>query len=209
MHPLTQPPFTFGQTKADSRLPRWLTLAGVVSLLGTAALAGCLVWEQTVWTWNNGPQQVGASLAHHGGLVLFIFPVVLLGWLLVMAAVTVHDALETRRVPWKRVAAAAAAVAIVAILQLPYGFWQRTFIDQLSPERARELFVYAATTGDFETLKALHERGVEINARAADGATALGQAVASGRSEIVDFLLAHGADPRPARVPDGTSAPHR
>ena len=209
MQPLTQPPFTFGRTETVSQLPTWLTLTGLVSVLGTAALAGCLVWEQTVWTWDKGPQQVGASLAQHGGLVLFVFPVLLLGWLLVTAAVTVHDAFKTHRVPWKRVAAAAAAVAVLAILQLPYGFWQRTFIDQLSPERANELFIYAATTGDFETLKALHERGVEINARAADGATALGQAVASGRSEIAEFLLAHGADPRPPRAPAGSAVPRR
>jgi len=204
MHPLTQPPFTFARQDGMSRLPAWLTLVGCLSVIGTVALAGCLVWEQTVWTWEKGPQQVGASLAQHGGLVLFVFPVLLLGWLLVVAAVTVHDALRTRRVPWKRVSAAAAAIAVMAILQLPYGFWQRTFIDQLSPERAGELFVFAAKTGDFETLKALQKRGVEVNARAEDGTTALRQAAAAGRTEIVEFLLAHGADPRLARDRNGS-----
>lgn len=209
MHPVTQPPFTFGHTPPDRHLPTWLTLAGYISVLGTAALAGCLVWEQTVWTWDKGPQLVGASLAQNGGLVLFVFPVLLLGWLLVIAAVSVHEGLETRRVPWKRAAAAAAAVALLAILQLPYGFWQRAFIDQLSSERAHELFIYAASTGDIETLKALHARGVEVNARAGDGTTALRQATAAGRDEIVQFLLAHGADPRLARDPAGNSAPRR
>lgn len=209
MHPATQPPFSFARTPAVSRLPTWLTLAGTVSVIGTAALAACLVWEQTVWTWDKGPQQVGASLAHNGGLVLFVFPVLLLGWLLVITAVSVHDAWKTRRMPWKRVAAAVAAVAILAILQLPYGFWQRTFIDRLSPERAGELFVYAAQTGDLATLRALHERGVEINARAGDGTTALRQAMSAGRNEIVDFLLAHGADPRLARDSAESAAPRR
>jgi len=204
MHPLTQPPFTFARRDGISLLPTWLTLVGYLSVLGTAVLAGCLIWEQTVWTWEKGPQQVGASLAQHGGLVLFVFPVLLLGWLLVVAVVTVHDALRTRRVPWKRVCAVAAAVAVMAVLQLPYGFWQRTFIDHLSPERASELFVFAAKNGDFETLKALHDRGVEINSRADDGTTALRQAVAAGRTEIVEFLLAHGADPRLAREPTGS-----
>jgi hypothetical protein len=148
-------------------------------------------------------------LAQHGGLVLFVFPVLLLGWLLVLGAVTVHDGLKTRRVPWGRAAAAAAALALLATLLLPYGFWQRTFIDRLSPERANELFVFAATTGDFETLKALHRRGVEINARLGDGTTALREAQAAGRVEMVEFLLAHGADPRSIREPGRPSEPRR
>jgi hypothetical protein len=208
-HELTHPPIGFARTSGPSRLPKWLTLVGFISVLGSAALAGRLVWEQTVWTWERGPQLVGASLAQHGGLLLFIFPVLLLGWLLVVTTVTVHDGMKTRRVAWRRVAASAAAVAILAVLQLPYGFWQRTFIDRLSPERASELFVFAAAAGDFETLKALHRRGVEINARVGDGTTALRQAVAAGRGEMVEFLLAHGADPRLARDPGATGEHHR
>jgi hypothetical protein len=197
MHPSTEPPFTFDCAPRPARLPLWVNVLGLASVLGSVALAARLVWEQTVWTWDRGPQPVGASLAHDGGFVLYAFPVLLLGWLMVVAFVTVHDWARTRRFAWRRAAAAAAAIAIIAVLQLPYGFWQRTFVDRLSPERANELFVFAARAGDLETLKALRARGLAVDARAA--ASALSGAAASGRDDVVEFLLRNGAAPGAGR----------
>ena len=178
-----------------SRLPRWVDAVGIISIAGSALLASRLVWEQTVRTWDSGPQLVGSTLAHGGGLALFVFPVLLLGWLFVSAVVTLYDGLRTRRVAWLRGAGTAAGVAIVAVLHLPYGFWQRTFVDRMSPERVSEVFVFAAAAGDLDTVAALHAKGVEINSRMSNGATALHAAAASGRVDLVEYLLEQGADP--------------
>ncbi len=183
------------RTHGTSRLPRWVDAAGIVSIAGSIVLAARLVWEQTVQTWDSGPQLVGSSLAHGGGLALFVFPVFLLGWLLISVVVALYDWLGRRRIGWLRGAGAVAGVAIVAVLQLPYGFWQRTFVDRMSPERVNEVFVFAAATGDLDTVRALHARGVEVNSRVSNGATALHAAAASGRVDLVEYLLAHGADP--------------
>ena len=61
-----------------TRLPRWLQFSGMVIFAGAAMLSARLIWEQTVWTWERGPQMVGFSLAHGPGAILFIFPLLLL-----------------------------------------------------------------------------------------------------------------------------------
>jgi uncharacterized protein len=55
----------------------------------------------------------------------------------------------------------------------------------------------AAVFGNFDVTKYLHEKGGEINAVATNGTgyNALTGAVASGHSEIVKWLLDHGAEP--------------
>jgi hypothetical protein len=52
---------------AVERLPQWLRISGVLVFMGSAILAARLIWEQTVWTWERGPQMVGFSLAHGPG----------------------------------------------------------------------------------------------------------------------------------------------
>jgi uncharacterized protein len=55
----------------------------------------------------------------------------------------------------------------------------------------------AAVFGNFDVTKYLHEKGGDINAVATNGTgyNALTGAVASGHSEIVKWLLDHGAEP--------------
>src|SRR5580704_14200389 len=62
------------------RVRWWLLVLGVIPLIGTALLAGRLIWEQTVWTWERGPQMVGFSLAHGSSAVLLFAP--FFAWLL-------------------------------------------------------------------------------------------------------------------------------
>jgi hypothetical protein len=45
------------------RVRWWLLVLGVIPLIGTALLAVRLIWEQTVWTWERGPQMVGSFFA--------------------------------------------------------------------------------------------------------------------------------------------------
>jgi ankyrin repeat protein len=53
----------------------------------------------------------------------------------------------------------------------------------------------AARIGDTARVQALLDQQVDIDARDADGRSALLLATQFGRSNVVDLLLAHGADP--------------
>jgi hypothetical protein len=75
----------------------WLLALGVVPLIGTALLAGRLIWEQTVWTWERGPQMVGFSLAHGSGAVLLLAPFLLAIWVAVGGVLMVIDFVKKRR----------------------------------------------------------------------------------------------------------------
>ena len=55
--------------------PRWIHIAIVVALPGTAALALRLAYEQTVMTWRYGEQMVGFSLSH--AYVFLLIPMIL------------------------------------------------------------------------------------------------------------------------------------
>src|SRR6266699_2941707 len=59
---------------------------------------------------------------------------------------------------------------------------------------ARPPLVEAARNGDKDGLRALVQRGTNVNARAARGQTALMWAVAQKHPDVVKALLAHGAD---------------
>jgi hypothetical protein len=71
------------ETQATIRVfpPRWLRIMGWIALPGTLAFAVDLIWEQTLLTWQRGPQMVGFALTHaHTGLFIFM----------VLSALTAH-----------------------------------------------------------------------------------------------------------------------
>src|SRR5262245_32710088 len=57
-----------------------------------------------------------------------------------------------------------------------------------------EEFFAAARKGDVAAVKAMVEKGTDINARTKYGATALSYACDKGHVELVKYLLDHGAD---------------
>jgi hypothetical protein len=143
--------------------PVWLWMWGLPAICGSAALAGRLVWEETALTWESGPQMLGFSLAHGGGAILFFFPLLLAPWVVVVALLTLRN-LARRRATAKQVwVMLALAVTTLAVMALPYGFWQRLFINRLiSGSHAGEFFCYAAAAGDLGTVKALVSHGVSV-----------------------------------------------
>src|ERR1700693_3623682 len=96
--------------KLIARLPLWLRLVGAVFFIGSLMLAARIVWEQTVWTWEQGPQMVGFSLAHGFGAVLFLFPLLLVILTAVVIAVTVHNTIKKKQIERERWLALAMSV---------------------------------------------------------------------------------------------------
>jgi hypothetical protein len=76
----------------------WLLALGVVPFVGTALLTGRLIWEQTVWTWERGPQMVGFSLAHGSYAVLLLAPFLLALWAAVALVLIVVNLFKKRRI---------------------------------------------------------------------------------------------------------------
>ena len=171
--------------------PRALKIVGVPIVAAAWIFAARLVWEQTVWSWERGPQMVGFSLMHSGLGVLLIL--VFYGGLLWLAIVLIAATL-TRSVGGKSgLTLLLAYVLAWGVIATPYGFWQRIFIAKYSPAQAIDFFTYAAALGDLRTVKAFLDRGVDINSQSRDG-TALHGAAVQGELEVIEFLIAHGAD---------------
>ena len=134
---------------------------------------------------------VGFSLMHSGAGVLLILFFCAGG---IWATVVLTSAAAREILSRKWVVGLLASYALACgVLAIPYGFWQRIFIDKFSYEQAVEILTYNAAIGDLRTVKAFLDRGLDINAQGEDG-TALHGAAVQGELEVIEYLIAHGAD---------------
>ena len=179
-----------------ARLPLWLPIAGVIAFIGAAVLAVRLIWEQTVWTWERGPQMVGFSLSHGPGVVLFLFPFLLVLWTTVVAVLTVRSLIRKNRIARRRWAGLGLVVSLFVLMGLPDGFWQRVFINRMAASpRAGDLLVYAAYRADLGTVKGLVSHGVPIDATDhAEWRTALHGAAVKGDLPTLRYLISREAN---------------
>jgi hypothetical protein len=175
----------------------WRLLAmGFVPLIGTALLAGRLIWEQTALTWKQGPQMVGFSLAHGAGGILLLAPFLLAFWAVIALVLIVINLAKKRRTDTPTCVAFGLAALLLGLLSVPSGVWQRLFIRQMaSSPHAGNLLIYAAYDRDFRTVKAMLSHGVSI--RATDDhewRTALHAAAIAGDLRTIQFLVSNGAE---------------
>ena len=107
---------------------------------------GRLIWEETVWTWERGPQMVGFSLAHGSGALLLLSPVLLTAWTAIVIALTIWNMIRKKQVSRKRWAALGLILSILVLGSMPEGFWQRAFIKRMAASpRAGDVLLYAAS----------------------------------------------------------------
>jgi len=170
--------------------PRWLQLIGVVVATLSVLLAARLAWEQTVWSWERGPQMVGFSLMHSGlGILLLLAVWAGLVWVVVTLLVGVkYRSIGGQLTVWPLIVYGLAWV----VMTIPYGLWQRIFIDRFMP-RAGEFFTYDAAIGELKAVEAFLQRGVDVNVQDRNG-TALHGAAVEGHLEVMALLISHGAD---------------
>jgi hypothetical protein len=175
---------------------RWLLAVGAPAFLATALLAVRLVWEQTVWTWERGPQMVGFVLVHGPFAFLLLAPVALAAWVLLAAILSAWRWWKTRRIPWTVVLGLGAAVGLLVTLSLPEGFWQRLFIARTADApRAGEILAAAAGRGDLALVDGLVSRGVPVDfVDRHYRRTALHAAAVHGRVPVLRYLVARGLD---------------
>lgn len=178
------------------RLPLWLAISGIILFIGSALLAARIIWEQTVWTWQRGPQMVGFSLAHGYGGILFIFPFLLILWTAAVAVLTVRSLIKKNEIATRRWIGLGLGVALFVLMTMPEGFWQRVFVSQMAASpRAGDLLVYAAYRGDLGTVKALISHGVPIDAADhGDWRTAVHAAAVGNDVQALGYLISAGAN---------------
>jgi hypothetical protein len=181
---------------AVAKLPQWARIGGVAFFLGTAMLFARLIWEETVWTWERGPQMVGFSLAHDVGALLFLFPVLLVVWTAIVIALTVWNLIKKKRVSRIRWIALGVIVGLFVLGSMPEGFWQQAFIRRMAASsHAGDLLLYAAYRGDLGTVQGLISHGVFVNATdRAYWRTALHGAAVKGDTQTLRYLASKGAD---------------
>jgi hypothetical protein len=179
-----------------ARLPLWLNITGVVVFIASVILEARLILEQTVWTWESGPQMVGFSLSHGSAGLLLLAPFLLVIWTAVMVALTVRSMIRKNRIATQRWVGLGLVISLFVLMGLPVGFWQRVFISRMAASpRAGDLLLYAAYRGDLGTVKGLVSRGVSVNATDhADWRTAMHGAAIKGDVQILRYLISKGAD---------------
>lgn len=184
------------QRRDFARLPLWISIMGGAFVIGSAALAGRLIWEQTVWTWERGPQMVGFSLAHGSAAFLLLAPFLLVIWTAVVAILTLRSLIRKDRIATRRWAGLGLVISLFVLLALPDGFWQRVFIGRMAASpRAGDLLVYAAYRGDLGTVKGLVSHGVPVNATDhAEWRTALHGAAVKGDLPTLRYLVSREAN---------------
>ena len=139
---------------------------------------------------------VGFSLAHGLGAILFLFPLLLVVWTLVVIVLTVRNWMRKMRIAPVRWVALVFAISLLVVGELPDGFWQRIFITRMAASpRAGDLLVYAAYRGDLGTVRGLVSHGVPVNATdRADWRTAVHGAAVKGDVPILRYLISNGAN---------------
>jgi Ankyrin repeats (many copies) len=179
-----------------ARLPLWLQFSGTVIFVGSVMLSARLIWEQTVWTWERGPQMVGFSLAHGAGAILLIFPLLLFIWTAVVIVLTLRSKIKKMEIAPARWAALGLVVLLLVLGELPDGFWQRVFIRRMATSpRAGDLLVYAAYRGDFGTVRGFTSHGVPVDSiDHSEWRTALHGAAAKGDTQTLRYLVSKGAN---------------
>ena len=198
-HQLQRMTLTSSPAPTALREPRifagWLVRIGFVLLLGSSALAARLIWEQTVWSWEQGPQMVGFSLVHGSGVFLLLFPLLLVCWLLIAVMYLLLHWRNRGLLWWTCLIATALSAVPLGLCSLPYGFWQRLFVERLSNgPYAGQFFVHAAAVGDLATVETFVAHGLPLNIRNRRGQTALHGAAVQGHTKVIQYLISAGAD---------------
>ena len=177
-------------------MPLWLRASGLITLLGSIIFGGRIIWEETVWTWERGPQMIGFSLAHGPGVILFVFPSLLAIWTVALLGLSIRSLIRKRQVTRLRWAAIGLAVWLLVVLGLPEGFWQRVFISRMAASpRAGDLLVYATYRGDLRAVRGFLSHGVPVDARThSDWRTAMHGAAVKGDKRILLYLTSKGGN---------------
>jgi|GEM_PF-1646909 hypothetical protein len=176
-------------------MPWWLQVLGVLIFIPSAGLCGRLVWEQTWLTWHYGPQMIGFALIHGNFAYLILAPFLLLVWIIMLVGMVVYGIWRRRRIASLVWINLIISLAIMGIMLIPYGLWQRMFMDKIiTGPKVGEFMTEAAGGGDLGVIKSLLSHGISVDVtNRHDGQTGLHAAAATNRVDVARFLVSQGA----------------
>jgi ankyrin repeat protein len=184
------------QTATPRGFPRWWTITGYVLLAGAALFAGRIIYEETILTWNNGPQMVGFALAHGALPVVSIAGLIALPcgaiWVIGSLILLLRRRFRAMLIDWLPVIF---LPVLAALLSIPYAMWEELTVAAAGPgPYGKEFMIEAAAQGKQSFLTYLLDQGYDVNYEDSGGTTALSGAAVEGRVETVRLLVAKGAD---------------
>jgi hypothetical protein len=171
--------------------PRGLIHAGWPFVAAATLLAFDLVYEQTFLTWERGPQMIGFSLMHSGVGALLIL--VVYAGLLWVAAVVVYAVLSRSFGGTLTLVLLACYGLAWVIMSIPYHWWQLQMVERLGPWPNGAKALHYADPAGVKLIKALIQKGYDVNYADEYNYTTLHASVVWGNPEIVALLLEHGA----------------
>jgi hypothetical protein len=183
--------------RSSGACPSWIVVSGTVVLVGSGAIVLRLLYEQTILTWEQGPQMVGFSLAHvlPGALILGILFLLLLHiWLLIAIPTVLRRMFRRKPVALRAKIVVCCVLLVLAALYVPYGWWRYLMLKTSGPgQHGASHLVYAAAMGELYNVRTLVSHGVPVDATGGDGTTALMGASVEGRLDVVKYLVGAGA----------------
>ena len=133
-------------------LPKVLSISGWTVSIPCVLYALRLIWEQTLLTWQNGPQMVGFALSHSGLILIFeIGRLAAIIWLVVYFLLAI-----IKRTTGTYVTYAPALIITISLLLLmaPYSTWKHIFSSQLAnSSHAADFMINAASSNDVVLMK--------------------------------------------------------
>jgi hypothetical protein len=176
--------------------PKLWTVAGYLLFGGAAVFVGRIVYEETILSWQSGPQMVGFAMAH--GALPFILIVGLIGllggslWLVGSLILLVRRRFRVSLGDWIPILL---LLFLAVPLFVPYEAWEELIVRIAGPgSHGSEFLVQAAGQGKRRFVTLLLRDGFDVNYEDGGGVTPLSGASVEGREEMVGFLISKGAD---------------
>jgi hypothetical protein len=152
------------------------------------------LWEETILTWEKGPQNVGYSMAHGDYALILLCPFILLGWFMIGFAKAAIISVKRRSFDRVSFGWLIPAAAILVTFLSPQAWWDTLFANRLvsSPYRI-DFLINGASSGELRVVNRLLDMGVPPGSQGIMGDTALHAAARTGDTRMLSTVLAHGA----------------
>ncbi len=174
-------------------MPAWLLSWGILAGLANLPLAVRLIWEQTLLTWDRGPQMIGFSMAHAFPFLL-LTPLLLLPWVLAAVVLSLYRLIRKQSLGRRWIGILSAGILLSGIPFVPYSVWQSIFASQLAQgPHVSSFLIYAVSDGDSLLVQRLLDRAPKKQQQSLKN-LALQQAAYAGQTAILQGLVSRGAD---------------